>query len=467
MSSDTAQKPEEPLQNPDPVKEYDPKDDELGCFKEGINDAMNRLPWLKTKVGDVQRMQSGETICFLQEFQTDTPVSVWAKRLSRKAFVVYGIIRTRYNILGGGLGVLGCPTSDEVPARDQIGRYNNFQNGAIYWAARTGAVEILEPFLTKWKSLNGELGYLKYPTSSGIRTANGLCQAFEGGKIFWSPSSNAISMSTPLASMYDDVGGHDALGFPIADEAPMQNPLGTIVRFQKGKILWNALLHPTYTFSVDGTQCSNSDSKSNETLVITATIAALGHDPVTVTENLGKRDDDGYRNSDLKITNIPLGDEEVAVFSYGIAKVNKDDAAVKTALERNIQSIAVQAAEIEGKVGRPVDSDIVEALRGMVGIVGSSEHEWVTAPALNMVTNMAISERIAALKNEIVGLIAATTTSIGGKELRERFSEERLYQRGDTALAEGPPGKVGSVAAESGDAGSEAYNTTWRITKSK
>jgi len=508
MATDsTPQKTDVPIEQQATAKENDPKNEELRCFNQGVSDAMIRLPWLKQKVGDIQRMETQQKICFLQEFQTDQAIHVWGQRFIPKAFVVYGFIRNRYNTLGGGLGILGCPTCDEASTRDQIGRYNDFENGAIYWTTASGAVEILEPFLTKWKSLNGELGYLKYPTSSGIKVGNGLYQTFQGGKIWWSPSSTAFAMSMPLASMYDDVGGPNALGFPVTDETPMQNPLGTIVRFQKGKILWNALVHPQYNFSVDGVQCSNSGSDGNEASIITATVAISGHDPVTVTRNLDTSDEDGYRNCNLEIKNISLGDEEVAIFSYAIAKVDNDDTKAKMTLETSVKVIAVRAAEVESKTGRPAETNIIEALRGIIGSIGLTDDEWVSSPSLNPVTEMVISAQVAALRSDNSGLIVATTTSIGGKELRERFDKERLYQRIDTEIDKRRPGKIeadeaeydkveddGSKSketeagekksgetestetedseaddneAESGKPTSVAYSTTWRIVKSK
>lgn len=56
------------------------------------------------------------------------------------AFWVHGAIGDRYTELGGPTGWLGFPISDEDQFFD--GRGSKFQNGAIYWWADTGAIDL-------------------------------------------------------------------------------------------------------------------------------------------------------------------------------------------------------------------------------------------------------------------------------------------------------------------------------------
>src|SRR5439155_23783107 len=52
-------------------------------------------------------------------------------------------------------GVLGYPTSDERAAADGVGRFNNFQYGAIDWTPQTGAHEVHGAIYAEW----GMTGY--------------------------------------------------------------------------------------------------------------------------------------------------------------------------------------------------------------------------------------------------------------------------------------------------------------------
>lgn len=54
---------------------------------------------------------------------------------------VYGAIGARYDELGAGTSWLGMPVSDEEQFSDG-GRANRFENGAIYWWADTGAIDL-------------------------------------------------------------------------------------------------------------------------------------------------------------------------------------------------------------------------------------------------------------------------------------------------------------------------------------
>lgn len=112
------------------------------------------------------------------------------------AFEVHGAILDKYRSLGGSSGFLGFPTTDETGTPDQRGRYNQFQNGSIYWTEQTGAFEVHGAIRDKWISLGWERSYLGYPISDehdGLATFEGVLKLagrvsdFENGSIAWSP----------------------------------------------------------------------------------------------------------------------------------------------------------------------------------------------------------------------------------------------------------------------------------------
>jgi len=78
-------------------------------------------------------------------------------------FDVLGAIRGRYLALGAEASVLGYPISDETPTADNIGRYNHFQAGSIFWTPGTGAHEVHGLIREMWAQSgwerNATLGY--------------------------------------------------------------------------------------------------------------------------------------------------------------------------------------------------------------------------------------------------------------------------------------------------------------------
>lgn len=64
------------------------------------------------------------------------------------AFEVHGDIRKKYNELGGPLGKLGFPTSDEsdIPQYSGAGRINSFEKGCINWYGSWNSIRVALPF---------------------------------------------------------------------------------------------------------------------------------------------------------------------------------------------------------------------------------------------------------------------------------------------------------------------------------
>lgn len=104
---------------------------------------------------------------------------------------VHGAIRDRYFEMGGPAGILGYPTSDEMPIKDkgrEIGRFNRFENGSgIYYSPATGAWDVYGAIWAQWQSKGGLLGKLGFPTSgeTDTPTSGGRYNEFQHGVIVW------------------------------------------------------------------------------------------------------------------------------------------------------------------------------------------------------------------------------------------------------------------------------------------
>ncbi|MEV6411435.1 hypothetical protein [Kribbella sp. NPDC051718] len=110
------------------------------------------------------------------------------------AHEVHGEIRAKYNALGGASGPLGYPLTDETGTPDQVGRYNHFQNGSIYWTDHTGPFHVSGPVRDTWAEQGWERGALGYPVTDQ-HTPNGLTPA-DHPRLSWAVFENGAILST-------------------------------------------------------------------------------------------------------------------------------------------------------------------------------------------------------------------------------------------------------------------------------
>lgn len=81
------------------------------------------------------------------------------------AHEVHGDIRAKYDALRGAEGVLGFPTTDETGTPDGVGRFNHFEGGSIYWTPSTGPMMVRGPVRDVWANQGWESGPLGYPVA--------------------------------------------------------------------------------------------------------------------------------------------------------------------------------------------------------------------------------------------------------------------------------------------------------------
>ncbi|WP_296704361.1 hypothetical protein [Algoriphagus sp.] len=162
---------------------------------------------------------------------------------STGAHEVHGLIRARWSSLGWERSFLGYPKTDETKTPDGIGRYNHFQGGSIYWSPSTGAWEVHGAIRSKYSSLGWERSFLGYPLTNENTCPDGVGRYnhFQGGSIYWSPSTGAHEVHGAIRSHWASLGWERSfLGYPTSDELVVFGGAGRISHFQHGSIYWSS-----------------------------------------------------------------------------------------------------------------------------------------------------------------------------------------------------------------------------------
>ncbi|MFF2030071.1 hypothetical protein [Arthrobacter sp. NPDC058192] len=142
----------------------------------------------------------------------------------------------------GGEAVLGLPVTDEACGLKPSGCFQQFDKGYIYWASGIGGHVVWGGILGRWKAGGAQKGLLGYPVTEeacGL-TARGCVQHFQGGSIFYSPTTGAHVTRGAIGSRYSAAGAtRSMLGYPRTSETCGQPAGGCVQRFQGGSIYWS------------------------------------------------------------------------------------------------------------------------------------------------------------------------------------------------------------------------------------
>jgi uncharacterized protein with LGFP repeats len=155
---------------------------------------------------------------------------------------VYGAIREKWESLGAENGFLAAPLTDELGTPDDVGRFNHFQGGSIYWTPTTGAHEVHGAIRDKWESLGWERSFLGYPLTDELGTPDdvGRFNHFQGGSIYWTLTTGAHEVHGAIRYKWAALGWqHSPLGYPISDERVTVDGVGRVSFFQRGTIFWH------------------------------------------------------------------------------------------------------------------------------------------------------------------------------------------------------------------------------------
>jgi uncharacterized protein with LGFP repeats len=141
---------------------------------------------------------------------------------------------------GGATGGLGFPTTSDAPTPEGRGYFVRFQRGDIYWSQATGARTVLGSIRDTWQTAGGTTGFLGFPTTSDTGAGNGAFVRFQGGDVYWSPTTGTRIVRGNILDAYRAAGGPTGgLGFPTTSDAPTPEGRGYFVRFQGGDVYWS------------------------------------------------------------------------------------------------------------------------------------------------------------------------------------------------------------------------------------
>lgn len=157
------------------------------------------------------------------------------------AHFVYGIIGQRYRELGAEKSPLGYPTSDEQGTAAGGGRYNTFQNGAIYWRPVVGASDVRDSLYRKWQQLGGVTGPLGFPYRGEQRASDGTTRFndFDGGVVYRLSDTKTVALTGALSKKWVQLGREKScLGLPTGDIST--GNAGETAEFQNGTLTLNA-----------------------------------------------------------------------------------------------------------------------------------------------------------------------------------------------------------------------------------
>ncbi|WP_131787672.1 GH25 family lysozyme [Protofrankia symbiont of Coriaria ruscifolia] len=136
--------------------------------------------------------------------------------------------------------MLGAAIRNEEPAGGG-GRWRQFEQGLLFWSVATDVHEVHGGISAKYLNLGGSNSFLGRPTSDEVDAeASGSRQsAFQGGRIYWSSSTDAHEIHGAILNYYLSLGaaGSD-LGLPVSDEYPVEG--GRQSTFQYGWLRWDA-----------------------------------------------------------------------------------------------------------------------------------------------------------------------------------------------------------------------------------
>lgn len=167
-------------------------------------------------------------------------VLTWSSRVGVR--VVYGAIGARYDQMGGGAGRLGLPMTDERAGLVGGSRVSHFLGGDIHWSPSTGAQEIYGAIWGRYLALGESRSALRLPVTGELSGAlpGTRRQDFQGGRIYWSPTTGAHEVYGGIGILYRQLGAETGpLGLPLSGETPGPVPGSRMSAFQKGAIIWS------------------------------------------------------------------------------------------------------------------------------------------------------------------------------------------------------------------------------------
>ncbi len=145
----------------------------------------------------------------------------------------------RYWVALGAENGLGLPINKEFCGLRGGGCAQAFAKGNIYWSPATGARVVKGAINQRWRAWAGHNGLLGYPVANQVcgQPASGCVQRFQGGTIYWSPTTGAWVTRGGVSTKYASVGANrSSLGYPTANVRCVGSQC--VQSFQRGYIGW-------------------------------------------------------------------------------------------------------------------------------------------------------------------------------------------------------------------------------------
>lgn len=160
---------------------------------------------------------------------------MYYKNGTGRAQEVHGSILKKYLRIGG-VRKWGFPVTNESDVKNSRtirGKFSEFENCTIIWKSRVGAFEVHGDIRRKYIELGGPLGKLGFPTSNEVDIPNysgtGRINSFEKGSILWYGSFSGIKVARPFKIRLQRIHSRENEGFGMG-----QNDLHFYIKILDG-----------------------------------------------------------------------------------------------------------------------------------------------------------------------------------------------------------------------------------------
>ncbi|KAK5100669.1 hypothetical protein LTR70_001431 [Exophiala xenobiotica] len=361
----------------------------MGNAQSTLDNRVQGLSWIGSPKGPIKY----EGQAYYHEYQNAT---LWAvgdfnpditKSAVGNAYEIHGGIRDYHVKIGGGKSVTGAPVSDETTTADGRGRFNQMQNGYIYWSPATGAHEVYGNIMLHWQGLGSETSWLGYPTSGEIDTPGGRMNSFENGQVVWRNGvASAIGYKDVLVQKYNQIGGiYPRLGLPLST-AMSFNRVGNgfMMPFRGGSItvpfdspVPAAVATQTLRINWTGLECQVRQEGEDE---LAGAVSALA--PSTKWNNTKKFPDGnepwklGHEGARIMYTNFPIYEGPPANVVLTTALVELDtNAGNPSRVADQIVSFLGNASGLLDRVGALSGNDVLSGYGRELGDIVNSFKE--------------------------------------------------------------------------------------------
>ncbi|GAB2652935.1 hypothetical protein GCM10027271_08950 [Saccharopolyspora gloriosae] len=218
--------------------------------------------WTELGAGDALGYPTSDTAATpdglgaYNHFSRSGGASIYLTR-DNETHVVQGAIRDKWAASGWEAGPLGYPTTDELTAADDRGKYARFDGdgefaAGIVWSPETGAHSVRGAIGDRYIEFSGPNGLLGYPTTDELSTPDGRGRYAHftgtgGASVYWSPQTGAVEVYGGIRARWAELGWERSyLGYPVRGEHDVT--WGRSTEFELGHIDWHRATGKVFDF---------------------------------------------------------------------------------------------------------------------------------------------------------------------------------------------------------------------------